>query len=103
MNHKKMSTNKKRGGNKSVEKKGNRKRVKKAENVRMLNILSLVVRSLLHSLSYLECEERKKYHEKMQFAHSIIQDIYRSGTFTVVFLQKRKRGWSSNEQVRELH
>jgi hypothetical protein len=38
------------------------------------------VRSLLHSLSFLECEESKTYNEKMQFVHMIIQNIYRSKT-----------------------
>jgi hypothetical protein len=38
----------------------------------MLNIQPLVVRSLLHSPSSLECEEGKAYNEKIQFAHMII-------------------------------
>ncbi len=38
-----------------------------------------------HSPSFLECEEGKAYNEKMQFAHTIIQDIYRSKTYVVEF------------------
>jgi hypothetical protein len=49
-------------------------------------------------LSSLQCVEGKQYHEKMQFAHSIIQDIYRSRTFVVKFLNRWKRSWSSSEQ-----
>jgi hypothetical protein len=35
----------------------------------------------------------------MQFAHSIIQDIYRLGRSIVEFLHRHKRGWSTSEQV----
>jgi len=42
------------------------------------------------------------YIEKMQCAHTIIQDIYRFETSIVEFLHKHKRGWSSNEQARPI-
>jgi hypothetical protein len=65
----------------------------------MLNIQPLVVRSLSHSPSSLKCEENKVYNKKMQFAHTIIQDIYRFKTSIIEFLHKRRRGWSSSVQV----
>ncbi len=52
--------------------------------------LPVVMRSLPHSLSSLECEEGKQYHEKMQFAHSIIQNIYRSRSPVVNFCKDEK-------------
>lgn len=52
----------------------------------------------LHSPSSLECEEGKQYHEKMQFTHSIIQDIYRSRSYVVEFWKRRRRSWSSRDQ-----
>jgi hypothetical protein len=73
--------------------------LKRAENAGVLNIQLLVVRSLLHSPSSSECEKGKTYNEKMQFAHMIIQDIYRFETFAIEFLHKCKKGWSSREQV----
>jgi hypothetical protein len=36
--------------------------------------------------------------KKMQFAHSIIQNIYKSKKSTIKFLKIRKKGWSSSEQ-----
>jgi hypothetical protein len=60
--------------------------------------LQVVMRSSPHSLSSVECEEGKQYHEKMQFAHSIIENIYRSRSYVVKFLQRQKRGWSSREE-----
>jgi hypothetical protein len=56
------------------------------------------MRSSPHSLSSSKCEERKQYHEKMQFVHSINLDIYRLGSYAVEFLKRRRRGWSSREQ-----
>ncbi len=56
----------------------------------------------LHSPSSLECEEVKTYNEKMQFVHTLIQDIYRSKTSTIEFLHICKRGWSSSEQARPI-
>jgi hypothetical protein len=46
-----------------------------------------------------ECEEGKTYNENMQFAHTIIQDIYRTGTSTIEFLHWRRRSWSLSVQV----
>jgi len=74
--------------------------LKKVEHAGLLNIHLLVIRSPLHSPSFLECEEGKANNENMQFAHTIIQDIYKIGTFAIRFLYRRKRGWSSNEQAR---
>jgi hypothetical protein len=50
--------------------------LKKVEHAGLLNIQLLVIRSPLHSPSFLECEEGKANNENMQFAHTIIQDIY---------------------------
>jgi hypothetical protein len=36
----------------------------------------------------------------MQFAHTIIQDIYKIETSTIEFLRRHRRGWSSSEQAR---
>jgi hypothetical protein len=66
---------------------------------RVLNIQLLAIRLLPHSPSSSECEEGKAYNERMQFVHTIIQDIYKIGTSTIEFLRRRRRGWSSNEQV----
>jgi hypothetical protein len=38
--------------------------LRKGENVGMLNIQPLAMRSPSHSLSSSKCEERKQYHEK---------------------------------------
>jgi hypothetical protein len=35
----------------------------------------------------------------MQFAHYIIQDTYKLGTYVVEFLRRRKKGWSSSKQI----
>jgi hypothetical protein len=51
-----------KGGRRSVEK---IKMLRRRENVGVLNIQLLAVRSSVHSLSYLECEKGKQYHEKM--------------------------------------
>jgi hypothetical protein len=64
----------------------------------VLNIQLMVVKSLLHSPSCSECEERKQYHKKMQFAHSIIQNIHRSRSSIVKFLKRRIKGLSSSKQ-----
>ncbi len=53
-----------------------------------------------HSPSFFKCEEGKPYNEKMQFAHTIIQDIYKIGTYAFEFLCRCRRGWSSNVQAR---
>jgi hypothetical protein len=34
----------------------------------------------------------------MQFAHSIIQDIYKSRSYAVEFWKRQRRSWSSREQ-----
>jgi hypothetical protein len=65
--------------------------LRKTKRARVLNIQLLAIRSLPHSPSSLECEESKAYNEKMQFAHMIIQDIYKIGTFIVEFLHKCRR------------
>ncbi len=52
-----------------------------------------------HSPSSLKCEKGKAYNEKMQFVHTIIQDLCRTKTSTIEFLYIRKRGWSSNVQA----
>jgi hypothetical protein len=66
----------------------------------MPNIQPLAIRLSSHSPSSLECEEGKAYNEKIQFAHTIIQDIYKTETSIVKFLCKHKRGWSSSVQTR---
>jgi hypothetical protein len=67
----------------------------------MLNIQPLAMRSLLHSPSFSKCEEVKTYSEKMQFLHTIIQDIYKFETYVVEFLCICRRGcWNSSEQAR---
>jgi hypothetical protein len=58
----------------------------------LLNIQPLVIRSLPHSSSSLECAERKTYNEKMQFVQIIIHDIYRIGTSIVEFCAKVEVG-----------
>ncbi len=52
--------------------------LRRGENVKVLNIQPLAMKSPPHSLPFSECQEGKQYHEKMQFAHSIIEEIYRS-------------------------
>jgi hypothetical protein len=66
----------------------------------VLNIQSLVVRSPLHSSSPLECAKRKAYNDKMQFAQTIIHNIYRTRTFVVEFLHKSRRSWHAREWTR---
>lgn len=46
-----------------------------------------------------ECEEGKTYNENMQFAHTIIQDIYRTRTSTIEFLHRRRKSRSLSVQV----
>ncbi len=65
----------------------------------MLNKQLLVIRLPSHSPSSLECEEGKVYNEKMQFAHTIIQDMYKIRTFIVESLCICRRGQSSSVQV----
>ncbi len=72
--------------------------LRRGENVRMWNIQSLAMKLPLHSPSSSKCEEGKQYHEKMQFVHSIIQNIYKLGTSVVEFLRRQRKGWSSNKQ-----
>jgi hypothetical protein len=80
-----------------LRKKEANEELRRAKCVRMLNIQLLAVKFLLHSPSSSKCEKGKAYHEKMQFAHTIIQDIYKVGTSTIEFLHRCIRGWSSNE------
>jgi hypothetical protein len=58
----------------------------------VLYIKLLVMKLSSYSLPSLDCEEGKQYHEKMQFAHSIMQDIYKSKSFEVEFLRRQRRG-----------
>jgi hypothetical protein len=51
-----------------------------------------------HSPSSLECEEGKMYNENMQFAQTIIHNMYKSETFTVEFLPRCRKGWCASEQ-----
>jgi hypothetical protein len=67
--------------------------LKKVEREGMLNIQSLVVRSLSHSSSSSECVEGKMYNEKMQFVQTIIHDIYKTGASTVKILRRTRRSW----------
>lgn len=69
------------------------KMLRKGGSVGVLYIKSLVMKlSSIYSLPSLDCEEGKQYHEKMQFAHSIMQDIYKSKSFEVEFLRRQRRG-----------
>jgi hypothetical protein len=52
----------------------------------VLNIQLLAIRLPPHSSSSLECVEGKVYNEKIQFAHTIIQDIDITRIFVVEFL-----------------
>jgi hypothetical protein len=67
------------------------KRIKAEEELRrvehegMLNIQLLVIRSLLHSTSSLECVEGKTYNENMKFVQMIIHYICRTRTSVVEF------------------
>jgi hypothetical protein len=71
--------------------------LQRAEREDVLNIQPLDVRLLLHSLSSLECVERKAYNEKIQFAHMINHDIDMTITFAVEFLRKNKKCWHAKE------
>ncbi len=78
--------------------------LKRAERESMLNIQLLVVKSLLHSSSSLECVEGKVYNEKIQFAQIIIQDIDSIKTFVVdFFAQKQMMLACKKAQDQELH
>lgn len=68
----------------------------------MLNIQSLVVRLLPHSSSSWKCEEGKVYNDKMQFANTIIQNMYKFKTSTIEFLHKCIRSCSLNEQAESI-
>jgi hypothetical protein len=58
------------------------------------------VRLPLHSPLSSKCEKGKTYNEKMQFVHTIIQNIYKTETLIVEFLRRCIKGWSSSEQAR---
>jgi hypothetical protein len=62
--------------------------LRRRESVGMLNIQPMAMISPPQSLSSLKCEEGKQYHAKMQFAHSIIQNIYRLGSYVVEFMRR---------------
>ncbi len=69
-----------RGGNKSVEEKKNKRKIEKTGECQNVKHSTIGNKVAIDSSSFSKCEEGKQYHEKMQFAHSIIQDIYRSRT-----------------------
>jgi hypothetical protein len=69
----------------TIEKKRNRRRVEESKIIRVLNIQPLAVNSSLYSPSSSKCEKNKAYDEKMQFAHIIIQDTYKTKTFAIEF------------------
>jgi hypothetical protein len=73
--------------------------LKRVERVGVLNIQPLAVSSSLHLPSSSQCEEGKANNEKMQFADTIIQDIYKIETSIIEFLCRHRRGWSSSEQA----
>ncbi len=63
--------------------------LRKAEK-KLLNILSLVIRSPSHSSSFSECAERKAYDEKIQFVQTIIQNINTIRTSIIESLRKSR-------------
>jgi hypothetical protein len=64
-----------RGGNRIIE--NNRiRRVEKSKERRHVEYSIVSYKLLSHSSSSSECVERKTYNEKMQFAQTIIHDIY---------------------------
>jgi len=65
-------------------------KLKREKKERVVNIQPLTVRLLLHSSSSSECAEGKVYNENIQFAHTIIQDIYTTGTLTIEFLRRSR-------------
>jgi hypothetical protein len=77
---------------KLLRKKEAKEELKRVKSIGMLNIQPLAIRLPPHSPSSLECGEGKVYNEKMQFAHTIIQDMYRIGTSIIEFLRKHRRG-----------
>jgi hypothetical protein len=89
------------GGSGIVEKKEVEEELRRAKKEGVLNIQLLVIRSLPHSSSSLECVEGKTYNEKMQFVQMIIHDIYRIGTYVVEFLCRRlsRRSWCARKQI----
>jgi len=85
---------------KMLEKREAKEELRKAKSTRMLNIQPLAIRLPSHSPSSSECEKGEVYNEKMQFAHMIIQNIYKTRTFVIEFLRRCKTGWSSSVQAR---
>jgi hypothetical protein len=65
----------------------------------VLNIQTLVVRSLPHSSSSLERVERNAYNEKIQFEQMIIQDINTTKTFVVEFLCRSRQHRRVREKI----
>ncbi len=53
-----------------------------------------------HSSSSSKCVERKPYNEKLQFAHTIIQDIDITTTSIVKFLRRSRKHWHVKEQTK---
>jgi len=66
----------------------------------LLNIQLLVIGSLPHSSSTLECVKGKVYNKNIQFAQMIIQDINITKTFVIKFLHKRKKRWHPKKQTK---
>lgn len=78
--------------------------MKRVERAGVLNIQPLAVRSSLHSPSSLECEKGKVNNEKMQFAHTIIQDMYKIETYQLNFcVDIEEVGVQMSKQDQELH
>ncbi len=76
------------------------KQLRRAKREGMLNIQSLVMKlSLIHHHLWNVQEGRHIYNEKLQFAQTIIQNIYITGTFIVEFLCKGKRHWRARKQT----
>jgi hypothetical protein len=48
----------------------------------------------------LECEKGEAYSEKIQFAHTIIQDIDTTRTFKVEFLCRSRRCWHVRKHIK---
>jgi len=80
---------------KLLRKKEVEEELRRANSEGVLNIRALVVRSSSHSSSSLECVEGKTYNERIQFVHTIIHDINRTGTSAVKLLHRRKH-WHAN-------
>jgi hypothetical protein len=84
-----------------IEKKRSKRIVEKSKLCWNVEHSIIAVGSSPHSPSFSECEEGKAYNEKMQFAHTIIEDIYKFETYAVEFLCICRKGcWNSSEQAK---